>query len=163
MKKLLTSLVSLVLLGFFLSIGAIAGDEVTATAGEPGLKPALQSCYQATMKVDGMKGDDCVNKVKAALAGIEGVEKCDVSLEESRATVVFDKSKTEDKQIIAAVEKAGYQVQLGELNSVGEHNIPGGCVMEKSHSTDQKKGCSLKCARICAGRATAEKAKTDQK
>ncbi|MBD3233782.1 MAG: hypothetical protein GF315_08675 [candidate division Zixibacteria bacterium] len=115
------------------------------------------------MKVDGMKGDGCVEKVKTALAGVDGVEKCDVSLEESRATVVFDKSKAEDKQIIAAVEKAGYQAQLGELKSVGEHNVPGGCVMEKAHSKDQKKGCSLKCAKTCPSKAKADKAKTDQK
>ena len=54
-----------------------------------------------SFKVDGMMcGVSCVNKLKAQVNLIEGVQSCDVSFEKSMMTVSYDESKTDGSKIL---------------------------------------------------------------
>jgi copper chaperone len=63
-----------------------------------------------TFGVKGMTCMGCVASVKRVLQAIDGVQSVDVSLEQSRATVQFDRMKATPAQLAAAVEAAGYEV-----------------------------------------------------
>ena len=59
------------------------------------------------LKVSDMSCGGCVNAVKAALTGVEGVQEADVSLEDKTARVISDESISAD-DLVAAVSAAGY-------------------------------------------------------
>jgi copper chaperone CopZ len=59
--------------------------------------------------VKGMSCEGCVFSVRSAIAGLEGVESCDVSLAEERATVGVRDAATE-RAIIEAVEKLDFTI-----------------------------------------------------
>ena len=61
------------------------------------------------MKVEGMDCEGCVKSVTRMLAGVAGVQKVDVSLEEGRARVTFDPAKSNLAEFRKAVERAGYK------------------------------------------------------
>ena len=63
-----------------------------------------------TFNVSGMMCDACVGHVTKALVGLEGVQKADVSLENSTATVTYDPSKVQVSQMAEAVAEEGYEV-----------------------------------------------------
>ncbi|HEV8374692.1 MAG TPA: heavy metal-associated domain-containing protein, partial [Candidatus Polarisedimenticolia bacterium] len=50
--------------------------------------------------------------VKAALEGVPGVTKADVSLEKNEASVTYEKDKTTPEALVKAVEKAGFKCSL---------------------------------------------------
>ncbi len=78
----------------------LAGDEATAT-------------LDVKLSVGGMHCAGCVNTVKAALEGVAGVTKAEVSLEKNEAMVTYAKGKVTTEDLIKAVEKAGpYKVSL---------------------------------------------------
>jgi copper chaperone CopZ len=47
--------------------------------------------------------------VKAALEGLKGVKKADVSFEKEEALVYFEQGKTDVEEMIEAVRKAGFR------------------------------------------------------
>ena len=61
------------------------------------------------LKVEGMTCEGCVKSVTRTLAGLPGVEKVDVSLADSRATVTYDPAKAGPADFKRAVEGAGYE------------------------------------------------------
>lgn len=61
-----------------------------------------------TLRVTGMHCQGCVGSVRAALEGVEGVRRAEVSLEEERATVLAEDG-VEPDALAAAVESAGYE------------------------------------------------------
>lgn len=61
--------------------------------------------------VEGMTCDDCENSIKESVTELKGVTMVEANFEDSTATVMFVPSKTDEKQIIAAIEKRGYQVK----------------------------------------------------
>ena len=63
----------------------------------------------ATISIKGMTCGGCVSSVRKVLAGVEGVDKVDVSLERAQATVDYDAARTGVAQLKAAVEDAGYE------------------------------------------------------
>ena len=65
-----------------------------------------------TLNVDGMTCGGCVKSVTRLSAGVEGVEKAEVSLENKNAVITFDESKTDTDALIDAVEDGGYDVAL---------------------------------------------------
>ena len=91
----------LVILGLaVLSTGLLlAADESTAT-------------LNVKLSVRGMHCAGCVNAVKAALEGVAGVSKAEVSLEKNEATVTYAKEKVTTEDLIKAVEKAGFKASL---------------------------------------------------
>ena len=63
---------------------------------------------ETTMKIEGMSCQHCVMAVRKALGGVPGVVQSDVRI--GSATVQYDDAKTKQKDIEAAIEKAGYKV-----------------------------------------------------
>ncbi len=70
---------------------------------------ALTQAEEVKLKVEGMVCEEgCVKSVDKALGKLPGVTKKEVKI--GTADVTFDASKTSKKDIIAAIEKAGYTV-----------------------------------------------------
>ncbi len=64
------------------------------------------------LKISGMSCGHCVSHVKSALEGVDGVSQADVSLENNRAEVTLSDGVI-DGDLIAAVEAAGYEAEVG--------------------------------------------------
>ena len=60
------------------------------------------------ISIEGMMCEHCAARVRKALENVEGVSSAVVSLEEKKATVVFD--GMDPSALSAAVEAAGYKV-----------------------------------------------------
>ncbi len=58
--------------------------------------------------IDGMGCDHCVLSVHKSLSNLN-LEKIDVKI--GSAEIIFDEEKTDEKEIINAIEQAGYKVQ----------------------------------------------------
>ncbi len=64
-----------------------------------------------TLSIAGMSCQGCANTVKGALAGIEGVRRADVSLEQEQARLVLEDAGSVD-DLVSAVQEAGYEASL---------------------------------------------------
>lgn len=62
-----------------------------------------------TIKIEGMMCNHCVATVNKALSALRGVESVEVSLE-NKSAVVTSKKELNDKNIIKAIENAGFKV-----------------------------------------------------
>ena len=69
----------------------------------------IERMETVVVKVEGMDCQGCVKSVTRMLAGVPGVEKVDVSLEEGRARVTYDPAKSGIAEFKRAVERAGYK------------------------------------------------------
>ncbi|RME95255.1 MAG: copper chaperone [Verrucomicrobia bacterium] len=78
--------------------------KVAATTAKPRL-------IQATYQVEGMACSACESKVAKALGAIEGVKSPSACSKSKVAKVAFDPTKVEDRQLVAAIEKAGFKVK----------------------------------------------------
>ena len=64
-----------------------------------------------TLSIAGMSCQGCANTVKGALAGVEGVRRADVSLEQEHARLVLEDAGSVDA-LVSAVQEVGYQASL---------------------------------------------------
>ncbi len=64
-----------------------------------------------TLSIAGMSCQGCANTVKGALAGVEGVRRADVSLEQTQARLVLEDAGSVDA-LVSAVQGAGYEASL---------------------------------------------------
>ncbi len=64
-----------------------------------------------TLSIAGMSCQGCANTVKGALAGVEGVRRADVSLEQTQARLVLEDAGSVDA-LVSAVQEAGYEASL---------------------------------------------------
>lgn len=64
--------------------------------------------------VSGMMCAACVSHVEKATKKLDGVTECNVSLLTSSMLVTFDENKTDEKEIIKAVKKAGYKATVAD-------------------------------------------------
>lgn len=64
---------------------------------------------QATIMIDGMSCMHCVMRVKKAIEGLAGIT--DLNVEVGKTIVSFDEAKTSQKEIEAAITKAGYKIK----------------------------------------------------
>ncbi len=62
------------------------------------------------LNIQGMTCNGCVNSVKNVLQKTIGVASVDVSLEQNRATVIYNPEQANPAQLKAAVENAGFGV-----------------------------------------------------
>lgn len=62
------------------------------------------------LNIEGMTCNGCVSSVKNVLQTIPGVSSVEVSLEQKRATVIFNPAQSNPAQFKTAVEDAGYDV-----------------------------------------------------
>jgi copper chaperone CopZ len=61
-----------------------------------------------TIGILGMTCDHCVRKVEKTLRSQDGVKEVEVNRQESRATIRFDRSKTDIPALHDALLKSGY-------------------------------------------------------
>ncbi len=64
-----------------------------------------------TLKVSGMTCGHCVKSVTGALEDVDGVTRADVDLQQGRATVEYDESRTTPRSLAQAVSEEGYQAE----------------------------------------------------
>ncbi len=63
----------------------------------------------AVINIEGMSCQHCVMRVKKALEGLAGIAKLNVEV--GQANVSFDESRIQQKDIEAAIVKAGYRIK----------------------------------------------------
>ncbi len=64
-----------------------------------------------TLSIAGMSCQGCANTVRGALAGVEGVRRADVLLEQTQARLVLEDGGSVDA-LVSAVQEAGYEASL---------------------------------------------------
>lgn len=62
------------------------------------------------INIKGMTCGGCVSSVTKVLQAVNGVTKVDISLEQNRATIVYDPAQATLTQFKSAIEDAGYDV-----------------------------------------------------
>lgn len=62
------------------------------------------------LNIEGMTCGGCVNSVTNVLKNISGVSSVEVSLEQKRATVIFNPAQSNPAQFKTAIEDAGFDV-----------------------------------------------------
>ena len=65
-----------------------------------------------TINVEGMMCMHCVKHVEDALKEVTGVKKVKVELEKNTAQVEYVPSKTNEAELVSAIEKAGYKAAV---------------------------------------------------
>ena len=63
-----------------------------------------------TLPVTGMTCASCANRIERGLKKVGGVESAQVNLASEQATISYDPQQTQPRDLVAAVEKAGYGV-----------------------------------------------------
>lgn len=69
-----------------------------------------------TLRVDGMTCVNCQKKIERKLRNTEGIKRAEVHYDKNAATVTYDTDVLVLSDIVAAIEKAGYQAALGGSN-----------------------------------------------
>lgn len=64
-----------------------------------------------TLKVTGMTCGHCVSSVTEALESVAGVEHAQVDLQNGRATVEYDATRTSPDALASAVTEEGYKAE----------------------------------------------------
>lgn len=67
---------------------------------------------KVALHVDGMTCASCAVTVRVTLERLDGVKAAVVSVKEKRASVAYDPSKVTPKQLIKAVNDAGYKARM---------------------------------------------------
>lgn len=75
------------------------------------LAPAGERLIQAQFKVSGMTCAACETSVTKALNAIEGVKEASACAESKVAKVAYNPEKVKDRQLAAAIRKAGFKVE----------------------------------------------------
>jgi P-type Cu+ transporter len=77
--------------------------------------------------VNGMSCASCVNRVEKAVRKVNGVESVSVNLATNQAQVKYDPTDVADEQIVAAINKLGFEARLKEdkLNKKFLYSIKG--------------------------------------
>ncbi len=68
---------------------------------------------QIELKVDGMKCEGCVNRIKKVLSSIKGIDTYEISLEEKKLLLSIKKEKVLE-EVIQKIEKLGFTLSFIE-------------------------------------------------
>jgi copper ion binding protein len=63
-----------------------------------------------TFRVEGMHCSNCAMNIEGIEDDLPGIKQVSASYQKARVVVEFDEAKVSEAQILAAVEKRGYQV-----------------------------------------------------
>jgi P-type Cu+ transporter len=74
-----------------------------------------QPAKQTSMQITGMTCATCAGTVERKLSQLRGVSKAAVNLASEKATVEYDPSQATEKDLVQAVEDAGYGVAISEV------------------------------------------------
>ncbi len=75
---------------------------------------------QASLIVGGMHCASCARIIERSLQKVSGVKEANVNFAAEKARVIFDRSKTDAKSLIAAVRSAGYQASIADNSNPEE-------------------------------------------
>ena len=91
---------------------ACDGDAKNARAADKPApaKPVVAANVAATdLRVGGMHCEGCSDKIKAALAKVDGIMTVDVKLADGLVSVKYDKTKTSPAKIAKAISALGFK------------------------------------------------------
>ena len=91
---------------------ACDGDAKNARAADKPApaKPVVAANVAATdLRVGGMHCEGCSDKIKAALAKVDGIMTVDVKLADGLVSVKYDKTKTSPDKIAKAISALGFR------------------------------------------------------
>jgi Cu+-exporting ATPase len=74
-----------------------------------------QPAKQTSLQITGMTCATCAGTVEKKLSHLRGVSKAAVNLASEKATVEYDPSQASERDLVQAVEEAGYGVAFGEV------------------------------------------------
>jgi len=80
--------------------------------------PVVGNTKHYTLPVTGMTCANCVAAVERNLGKLDGMQEVSVNLATERASVTFDPSILNQQTILEGIQRAGYDVALGEANLV---------------------------------------------
>ena len=64
---------------------------------------------EVKLNIEGMHCTGCSTRLEKVLNNVDGVEDAKVSLEEKKADIKYDETQVSEKEIIEAVEDAGFK------------------------------------------------------
>ena len=64
---------------------------------------------EVKLNIEGMHCTGCSIRLEKVLNNVDGVESAKVSLEEKKADIKYDETQVSEKELIAAVEDAGFK------------------------------------------------------
>ena len=62
------------------------------------------------LNIEGMHCTGCSTRLEKVLNNVDGVESAKVSLEEKKADIKYDETQVNEKELIEAIEDAGFKV-----------------------------------------------------
>ena len=87
---------------------------VASTAADSSPAASVADLKTVTCRVKGMTCAGCAAMIEGALSKTKGVKTARVSLKEERAVVQFDPAQAVAKDVVSAIEKAGYKAEVIE-------------------------------------------------
>ena len=64
---------------------------------------------EVKLNIEGMRCTGCSTRLEKVLNNVDGVESAKVSLEEKKANIKYDETQVSEKELIEAVEDAGFK------------------------------------------------------
>ena len=64
---------------------------------------------EVKLNIEGMHCTGCSTRLEKVLNNVDGVESAKVSLEEKKADIKYDEAQVNEKELIEAVEDAGFK------------------------------------------------------
>lgn len=64
---------------------------------------------EVKLNIEGMHCTGCSTRLEKVLNNVDGVEDAKVSLEEKKADIKYDETQVNEKELIEAVEDAGFK------------------------------------------------------
>lgn len=64
---------------------------------------------EVKLNIEGMHCTGCSTRLEKVLNNVDGVEDAKVSLEEKKADIEYDETQVSEKELIEAVEDAGFK------------------------------------------------------
>ncbi len=65
---------------------------------------------EVKLNIEGMHCTGCSTRLEKVLNNVDGVESAKVSLEEKKADIKYDETQVNEKELIEAIEDAGFKV-----------------------------------------------------
>lgn len=65
---------------------------------------------EVKLEIEGMHCTGCSTRLEKVLNNVDGVESAKVSLEEKKADIKYDEAQVNEKELIEAIEDAGFKV-----------------------------------------------------
>ena len=112
-----------------------------------------QATRQVTLPVTGMTCANCVATIERNLRKLEGVQAAAVNLASERASVEYDPKRVDQQAIIQRIQRAGYDVAVGEAGIVIRRMADQNDARRLERALGALEGVTLASVNFAAGRA----------